>query len=632
MSDVSLRAVDERIDGQRGHVGSSCAPDTAGPGGPIEITEDGVARAFTRKHADSLLYDHDAGRWYEWQGDHWQPETTGRAYNYCRELARDASESLTKSEREKPRRASFASGVERMAQRDPVHAARQSDWDSDPWVLGCPNDTIDLKSGKSRAPRPADRITRQTTVAPSSTQSCPLWLSFLAEATGGDDEMIGFLRRWCGYSLTGTTREHALIFLYGPGGNGKSVFLNTIAGILGDYAATASMQTFTASKHDQHPTDLAMLRGARLVSASETEEGRAWAESRIKNMTGGDPITARFMRKDFFTYQPQFKLTIVGNHKPVLHNVDDAARRRFNIVPFTVKPAQPDHQLEEKLRAEWPGILRWMIDGCLEWQADGLKRPQSVVAATADYFNEQDFIGQWLEDECIVEPDNDHRWETSADLFKAWKDYAQAAGEVPGTQKSLASKLARHGLQRSSKWFEGNPNAEATFAPLPVFDVTADPDAMNSRALGFRLSRRQLKDKGRERMAAELVWSIAQGIGRAIDATLFEALAAQPANLWALGAPAAQGVSFSAIRAIVGTDGHLATADRGQLFADGIEAELTPDTAKTWLGVWSRAAVVIDPDIRIVVTRMDASGALEAFIWISTQALIPNPAMFWSTT
>ena len=146
--------------------------------------------------------------------------------------------------------------------------------------------------------------------------------------------MMRFLQQIVGYCLTGDTREHALFFIYGPGGNGKSVFLNTVSAIIGDYATTAAMDTFVASKSDRHPTDLAGLRGARLVAASETEEGRAWAEAKIKAITGGDPISARFMRQDFFTYRPQFKLVIVGNHKPVLKNVDDAAERRFNIIPF----------------------------------------------------------------------------------------------------------------------------------------------------------------------------------------------------------------------------------------------------------------------------------------------------------
>jgi putative DNA primase/helicase len=267
------------------------------------------------------------------------------------------------------------------------------------------------------------------------------WEKFLEETTGNDRELIRYLQQWAGYSLTGDTKEHALVFVYGGGGNGKSVFLNTISGIIGEYGIVAAMDTFTASKDTKHPTDLAMLRGARMVTASETEEGRAWAEARIKQMTGGDEISARFMPQDFFTFKPQFKLTIVGNHKPVLQNVDDAARRRFNII--TRKPATPDRELEQKLKAEWPAILRWMILGCLDWQKHGLVRPDSIVQATEEYFNDQDLFGQWL-DECgDVERDNPHKWESAAELFKSWKEYAETAGERPGTTKSLAALVSR---------------------------------------------------------------------------------------------------------------------------------------------------------------------------------------------
>jgi putative DNA primase/helicase len=262
--------------------------------------------------------------------------------------------------------------------------------------------------------------------------------------------MVRFLQQWCGYSLTGDVREHALLFVFGAGGNGKSVFLNTVLGILGDYATTAGMDTFSASRSDRHPTDLAALRGARFVSASESEEGRPWAEARIKAMTGGDRIAARFMRRDFFSYRPQFKLTIVGNHKPVLRNVDEAARRRFNIVPFDHTPAQPDRQLEEKLKAEWPAILGWMILGCADWQQNGLLRAEKVVTATEAYFSEQDIFGQWLEDECTAEPGNHHRWEPTGDLFASWQRYARNAGGEPGSQNSFAENMTRRGFERKS--------------------------------------------------------------------------------------------------------------------------------------------------------------------------------------
>jgi putative DNA primase/helicase len=353
------------------------------------------------------------------------------------------------------RKASFARGVEQFAQSDPAHAVTQECWDQDPMLLGVPGGIIDLRTGDLLPPDPAAGITRQTKAKPEGQARCPRWRAFLLEASGGDPEMIRFLQQWCGYCLTGLTREHALAFIFGPGKNGKSVFLNTVSGLLGDYAVTASMDTFTASRSDKHPTDLAMLKGARLVTASETEEGRAWAESRIKQMTGGDPITARFMRQDFFTFQPQFKLTIVGNHKPAIANVDDAMRRRFNIVPFTVKPANPDPMLEEKLREEFPSILRWMIDGCLDWQANGLMPPSSVSAATADYFNEQDLFGQWLTEECHVELGNLSRWETSSKLFDSWSDYARRSGELPGTQTRLGERLRRRGFTKIDRKVHG---------------------------------------------------------------------------------------------------------------------------------------------------------------------------------
>ena len=411
----------------------------------IELTEDGVALAFAAKHGDLLKFDHDQGTWLEWQGDHWMPDKASKGFHYARELARTASESLQK--RDRMRSASFASGVERMARADPVHATHQTDWDADPFLLGCPGVTVDLRTSKTYAPRPGDLITHQTAIAPAETSNCKLWKSFLADATGGDDELIEFLRRWFGYCLTGSTREHALIFISGPGGNGKSVLVNTVSGILGDYAVTSAMETFTASQRDRHPTDLAMLRGARLVTASETEEGRAWAESRIKQLTGGDPITARFMRRDFFTYVPSFKLSVVGNHQPVLNNVDDAARRRFNIVSFDHRPLSPDKDLEEKLKAEWPAILRWMIEGCERWLEAGLTRPTSVQAATDEYFGSQDLVAQWVDECCTIEPDDEYRWETAKDLFASFKAFAESAGEKPGSQKALAVKFKRYGLQ-----------------------------------------------------------------------------------------------------------------------------------------------------------------------------------------
>jgi putative DNA primase/helicase len=358
--------------------------------------------------------------------------------------------------------------VERFAQSDPALAVTAAIWDAHPFLLGTPEGTVNLEDGSLRPACFDDFITKQTAVVPSMSPDCPLWEEFLLEATACDVALIRFLKQWCGYTLTGDTREHALLFIFGPGGNGKSVFLNTISGILSDYAKTSAMDTFTATKSEKHSTDLAMLKSSRMVSAAETEEGKSWAEARIKSLTGGDKISARFMRQDFFEYKPQFKLTIIGNHRPVLHNVDDAAKRRFNIVPFEHKPEHTDRELEDKLKAEWPGILRWMIEGCLDWRKNGLVRPRVVLEATSEYFSEQDVFSQWIEDCCEVAKLNN---DTNGRLFASWRSYATARNEQAGNAKTFNMALRRRGFFPVAKL---GPRRERGFSGLRV---AADPDA-----------------------------------------------------------------------------------------------------------------------------------------------------------
>ena len=411
------------------------------------ITEDSAASEFARLYAGRLRFDHDAGKWREWTGSIWKENKTGIAFHFARELARDLAVTEPDKVRYVTSKTSFASGVERFARVDPAFATTSEFWDRDTWLLGTPENVIDLRTGRQRAAVPDDGLTKATAIAPAPTADCPLWMRFLDEATGGDAEMVRFLRQWFGYCLTGEISEHALCFVFGPGGNGKSLLLNVLIGILGPYAAVATMEAFIASRGERHSTDLAMLRGARLVTASETEEGRHWAEARIKQLTGGDPITARFMHRDNFTFRPTFKLLIVGNHKPVLRTVDDAQRRRFNLIPFTHKPASPDRDLEHKLRAEWPAILRWAIDGCLDWQANGLIRPSSVLRATERYFADQDLIAHWLDEACDAEPGNRWKSAASAALFASWTSFVVAAGEKPGSRKAFAEELERRGFE-----------------------------------------------------------------------------------------------------------------------------------------------------------------------------------------
>jgi len=417
------------------------------PGPPNDvISEDNAAQSFLEEYRGRLAYCGVEGTWLVWTGFQWKRDGTGLAYEWMRQHVRNLTAERYPKARQRTNRTGFIGGVEKFSRSAREFATEVSDWDADPFLLGTPRGTVDLRSGEMYPARPADRITRITAAGPTDIGDCPIWNRFLNESTGGDTELIHFLQQWCGYCLTGVTLEHALMFVYGGGGNGKSVFINTVSGILGEYATTAAMDTFTASKGDKHPTELARLNGARLVTASETEQGHAWAEARIKALTGGDKLAARFMKQDFFEYLPQFKLVVIGNHKPILQNVDDAARRRFNIVPFILKPQSPDRQLEQKLQGEWPDILRWMIDGCLDWQRNGLLRAASVKATTEAYFTDQDFLGQWLAEECVAKPGNS---EFVSELFKSWSEYSKEAGEIPGTKKAFSEALSSRGFRRS---------------------------------------------------------------------------------------------------------------------------------------------------------------------------------------
>ncbi|MDZ4235057.1 MAG: phage/plasmid primase, P4 family, partial [Dietzia sp.] len=238
------------------------------------VTQDRVALVFAERAEGAFKYCHSTGAWFRWTGQYWAKDECAAAFQYARNLARSFTSSLTNGELKEIGKVSFAAGVERFAQSDPRLAVSAEWWDNDPFLLGTPGGTVNLRTGELRPSQPSEGVSRVTAVAPDLKADCPRWLAFLDEATGGDREVARFLQQWGGYCLTGVTREHALVFVYGPGGNGKSVWLNTITAVLNGYATTAAMDTFTASAGDKHPTDLAMLRGARLVTASETEEGR----------------------------------------------------------------------------------------------------------------------------------------------------------------------------------------------------------------------------------------------------------------------------------------------------------------------------------------------------------------------
>ncbi len=386
---------------------------------------------------------------YILMGNAGRPDETLTGTRFAREICRSAAAGCgSPSLAHKLASSGTIHAVERLARADKRLAATIDQFDFDPWLLNTPLSVIDLRTGKTRAHAATDYCTKIT--AASLGGDCPLWKKFLTQIFAGDQELIDYLQRVAGYVLTGKTVEHVLFFCHGTGANGKSTLLNTLSGIMGTYCAVAQMETFTASNADRHPTEIAMLRGARLVTANETEQGRRWAEARIKSVTGGDPITARHMRQGPFTFLPQFKLVMAGNHKPGLSGVDEAIRRRIHLIPFAIKipEGERDPVLPEKLKAEWPGILAWMIEGCLKCQSITLKAPDAVKKATDTYLESEDALGQWLEECCERHPEH---WDSSSALFGSWKAWADGRGEPSRSQKRFVQALESKGFQQQRK-------------------------------------------------------------------------------------------------------------------------------------------------------------------------------------
>lgn len=413
----------------------------------VWATDDALALSFTRRYAEDWRYCAPWGKWMVWTGNRWQADDTLLVTHLMRHICREAAIKADSHRlAAKLASSSTVSGVERLARSDRNHASTSDEWDRDPWMANAPGGVINLRTGQVRSHDRADRMTKIMTATPKGNSL--RWLAFLSDITGGDRDLMAYLQRVIGYCLTGVTSEHALFFLYGTGANGKSVFINVITTILGDYAANAPMDTFMETRSDRHPTDLAGLRGARFVSSIETEQGRRWNESKVKAITGGDKVSARFMRQDFFEYLPQFKLVIAGNHKPSIRNVDEAMKRRLHLIPFTVTipPEKRDGKLTEKLLQEREGILAWAVDGCLLWQQHGLKPPKVVVEATEEYFEDEDSIGEFIDEECYVSA---VARESISAIYQRWRERAEKRGEYVGTSRWLVAQLLTRGYEKA---------------------------------------------------------------------------------------------------------------------------------------------------------------------------------------
>ena len=424
---------------------------------PEGYSEDALTDRFSRTYGNDLKFIPSWG-WMGWDSTRWKriPDVIvmERARQVCRLIAEQCKDdpdvkrapSLARSIAS----AKTVAAVVRLACGDSRHFVNVEEWDVDPWLFNTPGGTIDLKTGRLRRHQREDRITKIANATPQG--DCPKWLAFLDRVTGGNVELQAYLQRLAGYALVGDPMEECLDFCYGPGGNGKGTFLSSLQYMFGEYATTAGTETFVESKGDKHPCDLAKLAGARLVISNEIDQGQRWDEARIKNLTGRDTITARFMRKDFFDFIPQFTLIISGNHRPSLKTVDESIRRRFHLVPFdvTIPAEEQNTSLKDELRAEADGILRWALQGCLDWQQQRLNPPEIVLEATAEYLASEDVFEMWLS-ECCKRGDGFE--ELSGWAYESFRQWKLTRGEgVPG-HKKFSEQLTELGyeLKRTNK-------------------------------------------------------------------------------------------------------------------------------------------------------------------------------------
>lgn len=447
------------------------AEDDAPADGHPDLSHDALARELSSAagFTQDARYVPAWSRWLFWSGARWEVDERLRHMTIVRDFLhwkakgliawaerkadtldeKDAEKilSFARSNAKALRQAGNVNSVETLARSNADLVATVEQFDADLMLLGTPGGTVDLRTGELLPAQREHWITKRTAIAPAPVGTfAPLWAAFLDRIFDGDKELIAFLQRAAGYALTGNTSEHVLIFCYGTGSNGKSVFLNTLFGIAGEYARRAPAQTFLDSSTDRHPTDLAGLHGARLVVGSELPAGKAWNESVVKDLTGGDVITARKMRQDFFEYVPQFTLFIAGNHQPSFQGIDEAIRRRVVLVPFTqtIPAAERDSALPEKLKAEWPAILRWMITGAVEWQAHGLAVPATVRAASEEYLDFEDTLGDFIAENLERVPGANA---TSAAIFERFTMWQRQNGITKTwTKKGTTQALRERGF------------------------------------------------------------------------------------------------------------------------------------------------------------------------------------------
>jgi phage/plasmid primase, P4 family, C-terminal domain len=417
---------------------------------PLRMHDAGNAKRLVERFGHSICYVRKWNTWICFQEGRWMKDESGEIQRMAKDTARgiydevktarlEDQKRLSDHARQSQSRASLDAMVV-VAQTEPGVLVSLEELDADPLLLNVKNGTIDLTTGELLEPDPRDLITKQAPVTYDPDAKCPMWDEFLKRIMHTDRDMISFIQRAIGYALTGKCTEQVLFMLYGVGANGKSTLIDTTRRLLGDYATQSDYSTFLTSKGEKSRSDLADLCGPRFVSASEPDAGKRLDEATIKNITGGEPITGRRLYCEPFRFTPEFKLFLSANHRPTVRSNGHALWRRLLLIPFTVVIPREEwiDELKEKLFEEAPGILRWAVEGCLEWQRYGLKPPNAVTVATAEYRDEYDTIGQFLEECCEL---GEGLSEETTKLFNAYRMWMADRNDMPLNLTLFGSKL-----------------------------------------------------------------------------------------------------------------------------------------------------------------------------------------------
>ncbi|WP_051084504.1 phage/plasmid primase, P4 family [Gracilibacillus lacisalsi] len=428
----------------------------------FNLTEMGNAERLVYRNGEDLKYCVEFEEWLIWNGSTWIEDRKRRIeriaiktfremYGEIQDLTdTDERKNLWKWAQSSERSSVFLNSIARAQAMLPVS---QEELNKDKFKLNCANGVVDLKTGQLLNHDRNMLMTKNTHITYDQNAECPNWLAFLQSIFKKDNgeikfELIDFIQKSIGYALTGDTSEQVAFFLWGTGRNGKSTLINIVKDLLGDYSKQTNADTFTTRINEGGiNNDIARLHGSRFVSAVESEDGQKLSEALIKQLTGGEPITARFLRKEFFEFMPEFKIFFTTNHKPIVKGDDEGIWRRIRLIPFdrTIPKEEVDKDLPEKLHDELPGILKWAVDGCLKWQQEGLGEPEEVKNATDEYKEEMDLLASFLSECCVI---NSEAKVQANELHKEYLTWAESVGEYPMKKRSFNNRLVMKGFQK----------------------------------------------------------------------------------------------------------------------------------------------------------------------------------------